>query len=214
MKSNPTEILTTELQAIRVMAILRSEMAEHLASAADCLVKCGLTVVEFSLTGEGTLRVLEEYASSAPPEAYLGAGTVTTPELAVAAVSAGARYLVTPGYVPEVMTEASALGVPVVAGALTPSEVLACWAAGAVAVKLFPASLGGIAYMQALRAPLPDIPLVPTGGVAVSEIRRYLDAGAMAIGLGSPLVGDACRTGDLENLRRRAIDVISECRAS
>ncbi|MBA3620577.1 MAG: 2-dehydro-3-deoxyphosphogluconate aldolase, partial [Acidothermales bacterium] len=103
--------------------------------------------------------------------------------------------------------------VPVIPGAFTPSEILQAWRSGASAVKVFPASLGGPAYLRAVRAPLPDIPLVPTGGISVDAAPAYLQAGALAVGIGSPLVGDAGDTGDLHALRRRAETLVAGVRA-
>jgi 2-dehydro-3-deoxyphosphogluconate aldolase / (4S)-4-hydroxy-2-oxoglutarate aldolase len=116
-----------------------------------------------------------------------------------------AGYLVAPDFRPEVVGWAVERGLPVVPGALTPTEVAAAWGAGATAVKVFPVSaVGGPAYVRAVRAPLPEVPLVPTGGVGIDDIGAYLDAGAAAVGLGSPLLGDAGDPhGDLAALADR-----------
>jgi 2-dehydro-3-deoxyphosphogluconate aldolase/(4S)-4-hydroxy-2-oxoglutarate aldolase len=104
-----------------------------------------------------------------------------------------------------VVEAARRLSVPVIPGALTPSEILATWESGVTAVKVFPAApVGGPAYLAALRGPLPQVPLVPTGGIEIDDTRAYLDAGALAVGLGGPLVGDACQGGSLDALRERA----------
>jgi 2-dehydro-3-deoxyphosphogluconate aldolase / (4S)-4-hydroxy-2-oxoglutarate aldolase len=129
---------------------------------------------------------------------------VLTAAEAVAAIDAGARYLVTPALVPEVITTGLDRGVPVLAGALTPTEILAAYTAGASAVKVFPAALGGPAYLRLVRDPLPAIPLVPTGGVRLENVGDYLAAGAIAVGTGSQLTGDALRGGDLAALAERA----------
>jgi 2-dehydro-3-deoxyphosphogluconate aldolase/(4S)-4-hydroxy-2-oxoglutarate aldolase len=112
--------------------------------------------------------------------------------------------------VPEVVDAALADGVPCLPGALTPSEVVAVWNAGAAAVKLFPASIGGAQYLRDIRAPLPDIPLIPTGGVGIDDVAGYLEAGAVAVGLGSPLFGDALTDGDLGKLAARATRLLRE----
>jgi 2-dehydro-3-deoxyphosphogluconate aldolase/(4S)-4-hydroxy-2-oxoglutarate aldolase len=142
----------------------------------------------------------------------LGAGTVLTPEQADAAVDAGATYLVSPVVDLEVIEAARRRGVAALPGALTPTEILRAWRAGAAAVKLFPASLGGPGYLRAVKAPLPEVPLVPTGGVGLEEIGGYLRAGALAVGLGGPLVGDAGEGGSLEALRRRAATALAAVR--
>ena len=127
-----------------------------------------------------------------------------SPEDARRAVGAGAQYLVTPTFVPAVLEAAASLGVPVVPGALTPTEVQAAHEAGAAFVKLFPAGLGGPRYLKLIRDPLPQIPLIPTGGVSIEDAAAYLAAGAVAVGLGSQLSGDACAGGALSELAARA----------
>ena len=136
-------------------------------------------------------------------------------EAGVRAVAAGAAYLVAPDFRPEMVAFAVGRGIPVVPGALTPTEVAAAWAAGATAVKVFPVSaVGGPAYVKAVRAPLPEVPLVPTGGVGIDDIGAYLAAGAAAVGLGAPLLGDAGDAGgDLAALADRARRAVAATRA-
>ncbi|HVK23064.1 MAG TPA: bifunctional 4-hydroxy-2-oxoglutarate aldolase/2-dehydro-3-deoxy-phosphogluconate aldolase [Actinokineospora sp.] len=128
----------------------------------------------------------------------LGVGTVVTRAQADSAADAGAGYLVTPAVIPELAHHR----LPVLAGALTPSEIVAAQAGGACAIKLFPTP--GVGYLRAIRGPFPDVPFVPVGGVDVNDVRTYLAAGAAAVGVGSPLLGDAPHGGDLEALRVRA----------
>lgn len=196
----------------RTIAILRSRDAAHFGAVTEVLVAAGVGVVEYTLTTPGALAALRECAARGDHggRLVLGVGTVLTAQQAAAAVDAGARYLVTPTVSPDVVAEGRRLGVPVLPGALTPTEVLAAHRAGASAVKVFPASLGGPSYIAAVRAPLPDVPLVPTGGVRIADARRYLEAGAFAVGLGGPLVGDACDGGDLGALRERAETLVAE----
>jgi 2-dehydro-3-deoxyphosphogluconate aldolase/(4S)-4-hydroxy-2-oxoglutarate aldolase len=188
----------------RIVAVLRAADAGRLAAAADVLVSHGIRAVEFALTTPGALDALDRYCSSAAAEACVGAGTVLTAADARSAVTAGARFLVTPAVVPEVIAAGTELGVPVVAGALTPTEILAAATAGAALVKVFPAALGGPAYLRLIRDPLPQVPLVPTGGIGLGEVADYLSAGAVAVGLGGQLLGDALRGGSLSELGRRA----------
>ncbi|MEV6423558.1 bifunctional 4-hydroxy-2-oxoglutarate aldolase/2-dehydro-3-deoxy-phosphogluconate aldolase [Streptomyces sp. NPDC051662] len=200
--------LPSALAAVPVVAILRSGAADRFPPVADTLRQAGVRAVEFTLTTPGVLNALREYAQSPPDGLALGAGTITTPREAEAAVAAGARYLITPATQPAVIAEARRLGVPVLPGALTPTEILTAWQAGASMVKLFPASVGGPEYVRAVRAPLPDVPLVPTGGIGLEEAPAYLRAGATALGMGSPLVGDACEGGDLTALAERAARLV------
>ncbi|WP_406304515.1 bifunctional 4-hydroxy-2-oxoglutarate aldolase/2-dehydro-3-deoxy-phosphogluconate aldolase [Streptomyces sp. NBC_00885] len=196
-----------------VIAILRSGSAGRFAAVADTLHRSGVRAVEFTLTTPGVLTALREYAGTKPAGLALGAGTVTTPADAQRAVEAGATYLITPAVCLDVLAEAQRLGVPVLPGALTPSEILTAWRAGATMVKLFPASAGGPSYLAAVRAPLPHVPLVPTGGIALDEAPAYLAAGAAALGMGSPLVGDACEGGDLDALHERVTNLLEGIRA-
>jgi 2-dehydro-3-deoxyphosphogluconate aldolase/(4S)-4-hydroxy-2-oxoglutarate aldolase len=192
----------------RVVAVLRGSDAGRLGVVADVLVAAGIRAVEFALTTPGALAALESYCSEAHNLACAGAGTVLTADDAKAAMSAGASYLVTPTVVPEVVGAAAARGVPVLVGALTPTEILGAYRAGAHMVKVFPAALGGPAYLRLVRDPLPEISLVPTGGIKVGEVPEYLAAGAVATGLGGQLIGDALRGGSLDELRRRALSLM------
>ncbi|WP_405859702.1 bifunctional 4-hydroxy-2-oxoglutarate aldolase/2-dehydro-3-deoxy-phosphogluconate aldolase [Streptomyces sp. NBC_00090] len=198
------EGLRAALAAAPVIAILRATSATRLAEVTDTLRASGVRAAEFTLTTPGVLDALREYSADAPPGLALGAGTVTTPAEAQAAVEAGATYLITPTTSVEVIAEGVRLGVPVLPGAYTPTEILTAWRAGATMVKLFPAAAGGPEYLRAVRAPLPGIPLVPTGGIGAAEAPAYLAAGATALGIGSPLVGDACEGGSLTALAERA----------
>ena len=138
---------------------------------------------------------------------FLGKGNAGTgaplAEQVRAAVEAGAQACVSPALAPEVIEACREAGVPAIPGAMTPTEIETAWRLGAEMVKVFPASVGGPDYVRAIRAPLPDIPLVPTGGVGIGDAAQYLAAGAVAVGIGSPLLGDACAGGDLDALRER-----------
>lgn len=192
----------------RVVAVLRAERPDQLVAVADVLVSCGIRAVEFALTTPGALEALAVYCREAPPGSCVGAGTVLSAGAARAAIEVGAAYLVTPGFVPEVLDAAAAHGVPVLAGAYTASEVVAAHRAGAAAVKVFPAAIGGPRYIRLLRDPLPDVPLVPTGGISLSDAPDYLAAGALAVGLGGSLIGDALRGGPIADLARRATELV------
>ena len=178
------------LRRDRVVVILRGPQADRFPAVAQVCAEQGLRTVEFTLTTPGALAAITEYRADRSSGALIGAGTVITPALARDAVAAGAEFLVTPATCLDVIAEAAGLGVPVIAGAFTPTEVLVAHQAGAAAVKVFPAFVAGPAYLRALRDPFPRIPLVPTGGIDVSVAPEYLAAGALALGVGSPLSGD------------------------
>lgn len=183
-----------------VIAILRAPTASRFAEVTAVLHESGITAVEFTLTTDGALDALRDCAGFEHP---IGVGTVITADDANRAVDAGAAYLITPIVSDAVIEQGFRLSVPVISGAFTPTEIHHAWSAGSTMIKVFPASVGGPEYLRAIRAPLPDIPLVPTGGVAIKDARAYLDAGATALGIGSPLIGDACTGGDLDALRGR-----------
>ena len=194
------------LAAVPLVAILRASDAGRFLDVGRVLYEAGVRGIEVTLTSEGALEAFGRLREELPGDALLGVGTVRSVADAEPAAAAGAGYLVAPDLRPEVVGWAVERGLPVVPGALTPTEVAAAWAAGATAVKVFPVSaVGGPAYVKAVRAPLPEVPLVPTGGVGIDDIGAYLDAGAAAVGLGSPLLGDAGDPdGDLAALADRA----------
>jgi len=193
-----------------VVPILRSARAEHLPAVAETLVKAGLTCLELTLTVPGALRLLPALRAALPDDVVLGVGTVTTVAEAQAAADAGAAFLVSPALSPDVMTFATTAGLPCYPGAWTPTEVLSAWQAGATAVKLFPAATGGPGHLRRIRDPLPDIPLMPTGGIAIDQVSHYVAAGAIAVGMGSSLLGDALEGGDLSALADRSRQVLDE----
>lgn len=180
------------LRQERLVAILRGpDPRANWRTRAAILVECGVRILEVSLSSADALASLEELAQAfADSGALLGAGTVIAPGDAARCRDAGAVFAVTPALGPG-LQESVDLGLPVLAGALTPTEVLAAYRAGASAVKVFPASVFGPGYLTALAAPFPDVPLVAVGGVAAADVRAYLDAGALAVGVASPLLGDA-----------------------
>lgn len=185
-----------------VLAIVRGTDPDAALTTVLTLAEGGIGSIEVSLTTPGALRVIEQARRELGTAALLGAGTVLTADDATRAADAGAGFLVTPATVANERWGA-ARELPVLMGALTPTEVVTAINRGALAVKLFPASIGGPSYLRALRDPLPTVPFVPVGGVGVEEARAYLAAGAVTVGVGSPLVGDAARGGDLDALRTR-----------
>jgi len=193
----------TDLAQERLLVIIRGADPDAAIETSLVLLRSGIRFLEVSLVTADALGVIAEVTRSAPDGAVIGAGTVLTRDDVTRAAQAGARFMVTPA-VTESVAESVALGIPVLAGAFTPTEVLTAMGLGATAVKLFPSALGGPAYLRALRDPLPDVPFVPVGGVDVVLAAEYLAIGAVAVGVGSPLVGDAVRGGALDALRARA----------
>lgn len=188
------------LVAEQLVAIVRAPEADDAVRVGRTLFDAGIRLIEVTLTTRDAFTAIDTLRNFAPDDALVGAGTVLTTIQSRNAVEAGAQFLVTPG-----LTEA-VIGaeVPVLAGAYTATEAYIAMAAGATAVKLFPASAGGPAYLKALRDPFPTMPLVPVGGVTLDLVPAYLIAGAVAVGVGGPLTGDAVRGGSLEALADRA----------
>jgi 2-dehydro-3-deoxyphosphogluconate aldolase/(4S)-4-hydroxy-2-oxoglutarate aldolase len=202
-EAGPSAAFLAEVGRTRVMAILRSGDGAALVEPALALFSAGIALVEISLTTPGACAAVEQLAARKPAGAQIGAGTVLTVSDVADVAAAGAQFVVTPALA-ESVAESVRRDLPVAAGALTPTEVLAAHRAGASVVKVFPASLGGPAYLKALRGPFPDVPLLAVGGVGIDEVPQYLRAGALGVGVGGPLVGDALCGGDLPSLQDRA----------
>ncbi len=193
----------------RAIAILRGVDPKLTAAIVEALVEGGITAVEVTLNSKepfDTIADLRRRTEGAP--IVIGAGTVLDRQSAEASVAAGAQFLVAPNTEPDLCRWVAAQGIPMFPGAMTPSEIVTAWNAGAAAVKVFPASVLGPAFLREVRGPLPQIPLVPTGGVNADSARALLDAGAVAIGVGSWLTGSTDRAEVLARARqlRAAID--------
>jgi 2-dehydro-3-deoxyphosphogluconate aldolase/(4S)-4-hydroxy-2-oxoglutarate aldolase len=201
----------TALTRERLLAIIRGADPEAAIVASLLLLESGIRFLEVSLVTTDAARVIREIVRLAPEGCVIGAGTVLTRDDVARAADSGAAFMVTPA-VTDAVAESVARGIPVLAGALTPTEAVSALSLGATAVKLFPASIGGPAYLRALRDPLPGVPFVPVGGVDAVHAAEYFAAGAVAVGVGSPLVGDAVRGGDLGALRARTATFLAVAR--
>jgi 2-dehydro-3-deoxyphosphogluconate aldolase / (4S)-4-hydroxy-2-oxoglutarate aldolase len=190
--------------AARLIVVARASRAEDYAPVLATLAEAGIRSVELTLTTPGTIAILPALAAEFGATLDLGVGTVTDRAQLRAAVDAGARYLVTPITSRELVADAVDAGVPIVPGGFTPTELFASWSAGASAVKIFPAGRLGPGYLADLRGPFPDIAAVPSGGVDRDAAVAWLQAGAAAVSVGGPLLGDAFRGGDPRALRDRA----------
>ena len=196
--------LRAALAAHRLVAIVRGDDPAAALHTVLALAAEGIDLIEVSLTGKDALSVIEQARQALGPDRPLGAGTVLTADDARAAHRAGADFAVTPA-LGEGVGAARELGMPVVAGVMTPTEIVAARGLDVAALKIFPAAeAGGPAYLKALRGPFPHEPFVPVGGVDETAARAYLAAGAVAVGIGSPLIGDAADGGSITDLRVRA----------
>jgi len=189
-----------------VIPVIRAESPEIALRAIDAIRAGGISVLEITMTVPGAIRVIEEAAARFGDDAIVGAGTVLDAETARACILAGARFVVSPALDLETISCCRGYNIPVMPGAMTPSEVVTAWKAGADLVKVFPANaVGGPSYIKSLKAPLPQIGLVPTGGVSLENAGDFIRAGAAAVGVGSDLVDTkALRAGDDKIITERA----------
>lgn len=176
------------LTAARLVAVIRAKRTDQALSLCRALVAGGVTNLEITLTTPDALRAIREVASDLGDTALVGVGTVLDAATATAAVAAGARFVVSPILRPEIARAAHAADVPVMLGAYTPTEAQLAHEAGADCVKLFPADNLGPAFIKALRAPLPHLRIVPTGGVDLENLADFFAAGCVAVGVGSCLI--------------------------
>jgi len=200
-----------------VVAIVRTADADAVEAAVDAVLAGGIRAVEITFTVPGALGVIRALARSLPRDVLLGAGTVLDADTATRAAAAGARFIVSPVLRPEVTAAARAGGAAAVPGAFTPTEILAAWDGGAGAVKLFPASALTPGFIREMKGPLPQIPLVPTGGLTPESAAAWIAAGAAAVGLGSSLLDPvaiaAGRFGELTERARRLVSAVDGARA-
>ncbi len=181
--------LTGLIESAGVVAILRADSDRGLLRACQAMAEGGLRVAEVPLTTPGALAVVSQIAQEMADRVLIGTGSVPDADSVRRSADAGARFIVSPTFKPEVLEASHALGLPCLPGALTPTEILTAWEAGADIVKVFPAHrLGGAAYLREVLAPLPHVKLMPTGGVRLDSIGDWFAAGAVALGVGTSLI--------------------------
>ena len=172
----------------RMIAILRLEQYDRAIKIAEALLAGGISVIEVTLTGRGANQAITSIRRKTGDRARVGVGTVLHPQAVEEAVTAGAEFVVTPVLRTSIVAACQSLQVPIICGALTPTEALTAYEAGADLIKIFPARFGGPAYLRDLLGPLPQLRMVPTGGVSVENARAYIEAGAVAVAAGGNLV--------------------------
>ncbi|GAB2745494.1 bifunctional 4-hydroxy-2-oxoglutarate aldolase/2-dehydro-3-deoxy-phosphogluconate aldolase [Arthrobacter bambusae] len=205
------------LRDTRVVAVLRAKHAKDYSPVIEALRDGGVLSIELTLSTPGVFEELPLLLDRFGDAVEIGVGTVTTPAEAETALDLGAAYIVTPITAPDVITACAQRGVPVFPGGLTPTELHTGWKLGATAVKLFPASTVGPGYISQVRGPFPDIQVVPSGGVNIEDVPAWIRAGALAVSLGGPLLGDVFKGGSLPELTtrsRRVRKLVDEARES
>ena len=200
-----------------IVGIIRASSGELLADVAEALYEGGIDIIEVTFTVPGILEILAQVRKRLGGKILMGAGSVLDTETARSAILAGAEYIVSPTVKVDVIKMCQRYGKLAMPGALTPTEVLTAWEAGADIVKVFPADVGGPSYLKALHGPLPQVRLMPTGGVNLETLESFVKAGACAVGLGSSLVEkDAVEAGNVARIRDLAgqyVELMKKARA-
>ena len=207
-----------QLEAAGVIPVLRARSAAEALGVVEAMVAGGITVMEVTMTVPGAIHVLRELKRTYGSKLLLGSGTVTDQAECAATIEAGAEFVVSPSLHPEVIAETKARGKVSMPGALTPTEVITAWRAGADFVKVFPCSaMGGASYLKSLKAPFPFLRLIPTGGVTLETAAGFLEAGACALGVGADLVNLAAlaegRPEEITRAARAYLAVVARVRA-
>jgi 2-dehydro-3-deoxyphosphogluconate aldolase/(4S)-4-hydroxy-2-oxoglutarate aldolase len=206
------------IMEIGIVPVVRASSAGEACIAAEAVCRGGIPVVEITMTVPGAVELIRELVQNCGSEVLIGAGTVLNRDAARRCIDAGAEFLVSPGLNLQTVAFAAAEGKLIMAGALTPTEVMAAWDAGADFVKIFPCGqVGGAKYIKALKGPFPQIPFIPTGGVNLNTAAEFLEAGSVALGIGGELVqADALKSNKPEIIvenARKFLAIVKHTRA-
>lgn len=206
-----------QMHQVGLVPVLRAASAEQAVIIADAILAGGVSVLEITMTVPGAIHVIERLANRSDGKLLVGAGTVLDAETARSCILAGAQFVVSPALDVRTIELCRRYSVPVLPGALTPTEIVTAWQAGADVVKVFPCSaVGGAKYLKALQGPLPQIDLIPTGGVSLSTAEEFLAAGAFALGVGSDLVDAKAavegRTNVITDNARKYVEIVRKFR--
>jgi 2-dehydro-3-deoxyphosphogluconate aldolase/(4S)-4-hydroxy-2-oxoglutarate aldolase len=204
---------------VGVVPVVRAASAAHAIAAAEAVCAGGISVVEVTMTVPGAVEVIAQLVKTMGGAVLVGAGTVLDAGSARRCLDAGAQFLVSPGFDLETVKFANSQGVPMMAGALSPTEVITAWNAGSDFVKIFPCgNVGGAKYIKALKGPLPQIPMVPTGGVNLTTAAEFIQAGSAAVGVGGELILAAAlksgNTREITELAKQYVSIVREARGS
>jgi len=202
-KMNKQDVIR-QISETGIVPVVRANSVDEAAAAIDAIRAGGINIFEITMTVPGAVRLIERLTNEFGDGALIGAGTVLTGEQAQDCINAGARFIISPTLDFETIALCRKREIAVMPGALTPTEIVAAWNAGADFVKVFPAgALGGASYIKSLKAPLPDVKIIPTGGVSLKTAADFIRAGASALGVGADLV-------DLQALRDGNENIITE----
>ena len=204
---------------VGLVPVVRARSADEAMRVVDAICAGGVPILEITMTVPGAIGVVEQLSRRFGSDVVLGAGTVLDPETARACILAGARFVVSPALNLETIAMCRRYSVAVVPGALTPTEVVTAWTAGADVVKVFPCgAVGGASYIKSLKAPLPQVELIPTGGVSVKTAADFIKAGALALGVGADLVDTKAvaegNAGLVTEKAREYVRIVQEARSA
>lgn len=204
------------IREIGIVPVVRATSAAEALDAVEAIRAGGIPILEITLTVPGAVQIIGELSRTIGDAALIGAGTVLDADSAQACIDAGARFIVSPSLDIPTIETCRRLGIPVFAGALTPTEIVTAWKAGANAVKIFPANaVGGATYLKSVKAPLPQIELLPTGGVSLNNAADFIHAGAFALGVGADLVDlGALRRGEAATITDKARQYVAAVAAA
>ncbi len=202
---------------VGIVPVIRASSARKAIAAAEAVCAGGIPLLEVTMTVPGAFEAIKELTKTLGGEVLIGAGTVLDAQTALRCLEAGATFLVTPGLKLETVKFANDHGMVILAGALTPTEIITAWEAGSDFVKVFPcSSVGGASYIKALKAPLPQIPLVPTGGVNLNTAADFIRNGSAALGIGGELVLasalDSGNTAEITELAKKYVAIVQQAR--
>jgi 2-dehydro-3-deoxyphosphogluconate aldolase / (4S)-4-hydroxy-2-oxoglutarate aldolase len=213
------EECATRIVETGIIPVVRASSSKQAFQAVEAVCAGGISVIEMTMTVPGALDTISRLVKNIGKDVLIGAGTVLDAETAQACIDAGAEFIVSPGFDLPSLKLANRAGKLMMAGGLTPTEVIAAWRAGSDFVKIFPCgAVGGPNYIKALKAPLPQIPMVPTGGVNLETAPEFLQAGAAALGVGGELISQAAlNSGDVNSITqiaRRFVEIIRQTRGA
>jgi 2-dehydro-3-deoxyphosphogluconate aldolase/(4S)-4-hydroxy-2-oxoglutarate aldolase len=208
--------VANRIMEIGIVPVVRASSAKQAMLAAEAVCAGGISIVEVTMTVPGAIEVIAELSGSMGSEVLIGAGTVLDADTAQRCIDAGAEFIVSPGFNLETVEYVNRAGKLMMAGGLTPTEVIGAWKAGSDFVKIFPCgAVGGAKYIKALKGPLPQIPMIPTGGVNLTTASDFILAGAAALGIGGELVSaSALESGDLAPIVEAARGFVSIVRSA
>lgn len=209
--------MARKIREIGVVPVVRATSARHAQMAAEAVSCGGIPIAEVTMTVPGAIELIAQLASTIGGEVLIGAGTVLDAQTAARCLDAGAQFVVSPGFDPATIAFVKGRGVLIMAGALTPTEVIGAWKAGSDFVKIFPCgTMGGAKYIKALKGPLPHVPMIPTGGVNLETAADLIRAGSEALGIGGELVSAAAlAAGDTKSITeaaRKYVGIVEETR--